>query len=171
MYLKLIEPTEGHLLQMHEWMLKEPNRENYSCRLVKEIPEYEQWLLKKNKQKSIPNVFLKSLIDTSNPSECLGKFEAFDYNARNQNIEIGYFFPEINRAKGFGSFGLSEFVRLLFNDSLPIRKLTAWTSELNIPSQKILESAGFLRDAELRDHFMIEGKFYNYYIYSLIETK
>jgi RimJ/RimL family protein N-acetyltransferase len=167
----LIDPTEEHFDQMYHWIVNEKQKAKFTCREVRPIPAFDEWIEKKFNRLGRQEVILKAMISSEDPNTCLGRFDAFDYNPRNQNFEIGYYFPGHQRRKGFGSIGLPMFIDEVFGNPLPTRKLTAWTSEKNIPSQKLLLKNGFHLDGTLRDHFEEDGKYYKQLIYSNILDK
>lgn len=71
--------------------------------------------------------------------------------------------------------GLSkEIIKLAVNyafDKLSIRKITAGTSQKNIPMQKCFEGLGFSKDGQLRKHLLIDGEFCDHLLYSLFKQE
>jgi ribosomal-protein-alanine N-acetyltransferase len=153
---------------MYDWVVNDNQMAHYTCREIRPMPAYTEWLDKKLSDQRKSNIILKAMIASDNRNTCIGRFKAFDYNSRNQNFEIGYYFPIHLRGKGLGTIGLPQFINEVFSNPLPVRKLTAWTSEKNIPSQKLLIKSGFCLDGQLRDHFEINGSYCKQLIYSYI---
>ena len=77
--------------------------------------------------------------------------------------------------KSYRGIGLSsEIVKLAVNyafDKLSIRKITAGTSQRNIPMQKCFENLGFIKDGQLRKHLLIDGEFCDHLLYSLFKSE
>jgi len=168
MKLELIEPEDKHYRQMYEWMNSDPEMHLYSCRESLKMPEYSIWMAKKLSEQNRKDIIVRALVDKDKQNDFLGRFIAFDYNPRNKNFEIGYYFPKENRGKGLGCMGLKLFIDFLSQLSFPVRKLTAYTSEKNVASQNILLRQGFKLDGRLRDHFEINGCYFEQFIYSYI---
>ncbi|MCZ2484747.1 GNAT family N-acetyltransferase [Aquirufa antheringensis] len=77
--------------------------------------------------------------------------------------------------KNFRGMGLSrEIIQLASSyafDKLSIRKITAGTSQKNVPMQKCFEGLGFSKDGQLRKHLLIDGDFCDHLLYSLFKSE
>jgi len=77
--------------------------------------------------------------------------------------------------KNFRGIGLSnEIVKLAVIyafETLSIRKVTAGTSQNNIPMQKCFEKLGFCKDGQLRKQLLINGDYCDHLLYSLFKSE
>ena len=102
--------------------------------------------------------------------EPAGKFTYFDINSRNRSAEFGYVVDPLMRGRGIGGQMLKDCVDKIFSTT-DLNKLYGQTGSFNISSIKMLEKAGFKRDAVLREHHELDGKFYDDYIYSILRAE
>lgn len=90
----------------------------------------------------------------------------FDLNQQNRSVELGLIVDPEQRKQGFGAEALRIMIKYLFRHR-GLNKVYAQTAACNQPTVKLLEKLGFKRDATLRDHYFIDGQWFNGYIYSL----
>lgn len=100
----------------------------------------------------------------------LGKITVFDYNYRNQSVEIGYYIKQEYRKKGYTKESLRLICEVLF-DKLNINKISAQTGVFNEASRSLLEGLGFKVDGILREHHELDGILYDDYIYSILRCE
>jgi RimJ/RimL family protein N-acetyltransferase len=84
------------------------------------------------------------------------------------NAEVGYWLSEDHWGKGVMKTALYELCRHAFA-TFQIVRMFADVQDRNIASCKILESAGFKREAVLRKHMYKDGEFLDQYIYGLLK--
>ena len=97
----------------------------------------------------------------------LGETAFFNYNALNRSMEIGILIDPEVRQKGHAKEALYLLCRYLFRYR-GLNKIYAQTGAFNKGAVKLLESSGFKRDGNLRDHYFHEGQFYAGFVYSLL---
>ena len=86
---------------------------------------------------------------------CIGDVALQDMNWRNRTASLGSGIAhEKNRGQGFGNLGL--------------QRITADTYEVNLPSQKALEKAGFVLEGRARKAVYFCGKRYDVLHYGLL---
>ncbi len=102
--------------------------------------------------------------------EIIGKITLFNYNNRNNSIEIGYYIINKYRNKGYFTKSLRHTLNILFKD-VKLNKVHAQTGAFNNNSILVLEKHKFKRDAILREHHVLNGIFYDSYIYSLLRVE
>ncbi|MCP4631872.1 MAG: GNAT family N-acetyltransferase [candidate division Zixibacteria bacterium] len=100
----------------------------------------------------------------------LGKIAVFNSNPRNQSCEIGYYFDNKYRGKGYGFKAISLLLNYLF-DQMNYNKVYAQTGSYNKASVALLEKLGFTREGVLREHHFINGKAYDDYIFGLFREE
>ena len=90
------------------------------------------------------------------------KPENFDF------FEIGYYVRPEERGKGYGSDSVRQFTDFLFKNNHRVFRIEAGTSSLNLPSQRLLEKAGFVREGVRRKTLFRNGEWEDSYLYALI---
>jgi [ribosomal protein S5]-alanine N-acetyltransferase len=85
----------------------------------------------------------------------------------NKNANVGYWVAESKRGKGIGTGAVRLAVKFGFN-KLGLKRIYAIVTEDNIASRKVLEKAGFKKEGLLRKSVFKKGKFFNEYIYSIL---
>jgi len=128
-------------------------------------------------------IFLSKILDTIIASQEIGiKFYAVledeeiigllvSIHPQNFNYyEVGYYITPRERGKGYGGEAVRQLVDLLYNTGNVLR-IEAGTSSLNLPSQRLLEKLGFLREGVRQKTLYRNGRWEDSYLYSLIKKK
>jgi ribosomal-protein-alanine N-acetyltransferase len=97
----------------------------------------------------------------------VGRITYFDMNTLNRFAELGLIIDPDERRKGHALEALRLLSHYLFRFR-GLNKVHAQTASYNEPTRKLLEKAGFKRDATLRHHYFWKGEFQDGYIYSLL---
>jgi RimJ/RimL family protein N-acetyltransferase len=169
---QLVLLSGQHIETLFKWDIEEKHFENYTCRPFKLCNSYEEYSGKLLESISEGNKIVYVLVKAGVFNKPLGKITLFDLNTRNHSAEFGYYFPENNRGKGFGSIMLSKFIEAGFYDTgLNLNKLYATTSSNNYPSIKLLEKHGFTLDGRLREHYWINGNKYDQMVFSMLKEE
>jgi RimJ/RimL family protein N-acetyltransferase len=84
--------------------------------------------------------------------------------------ELGYWLAKDYRGRGLATAGTRAVVRFGFSE-LDLKRIEATTSTENQPSQKVLEKAGFTREAFLAAYHFKDGNLIDVYLFSLLETQ
>jgi [ribosomal protein S5]-alanine N-acetyltransferase len=90
------------------------------------------------------------------------KPEKFDY------FEIGLYVRPSERGKGYATEAVRLLTKYLF-EKYPVLRIEAGTSSLNRPTQRVLEKAGFRREANRRKTLFRNGKWEGSYLYGLVK--
>jgi RimJ/RimL family protein N-acetyltransferase len=89
---------------------------------------------------------------------------------RNRNADIGLMIGDKDsRGRGFGA----EALRLIIEHAffcLNLHRVMAGVVGSNIPSVKLFERLGFQKEATLREHFYLNGKYENFFLYGLLRS-
>jgi [ribosomal protein S5]-alanine N-acetyltransferase len=83
--------------------------------------------------------------------------------------EIGYDVGQDFQGKGIGTQAVRSFVTKVFSET-SIRRLIAYVAEENLPSCKLLEKIGFLKEGVCREHYIINGKPTNEVLYGILRS-
>jgi len=102
--------------------------------------------------------------------EHLGTVMIFNFDKVANHAEIGYVFHKKFWGKGYGSECVEMMCKFAFEELL-LHKLVASVTDANIGSAKILEKNGFLREGRLKDHFYIEGSYYDDLLFGKINNQ
>ena len=84
--------------------------------------------------------------------------------------EIGYMLGEAFQGQGLGTASVRLFVESLFAET-KLERLTATICDDNVPSWRLIERLGFLREGLLRQHYIIQGRRVDEYIYGLLRSE
>jgi ribosomal-protein-alanine N-acetyltransferase len=113
---------------------------------------------------------LYASIALKSTQEIIGTAMIFNFDQEAKKAEIGYVFHKEHWGKGYGT----ECVAMMSNfgfESLNLHKLYASVVHANIGSARVLEKSGYKLEGQLKDHFFIEGKYYNALLFGKITTK
>jgi RimJ/RimL family protein N-acetyltransferase len=83
--------------------------------------------------------------------------------------EIGYWLIPRARARGLGSRAVALLARWAVTDA-QLARVEALVVPDNIPSQRVLEKAGFRREGHLRSYLVFDGRRADAFIYSLLPS-
>jgi Acetyltransferases, including N-acetylases of ribosomal proteins len=168
--LKSLGPE--HFKDLFNWILNENNYEYFTCRPVLKNQNSGNFTTKLAESINDKNRRWFVLTYKEDSATPLGKINLFDYNSRNHSAEFGYYFPECNRSKGFGSIMLKMFLKEAFDDKeLNINKLYATTSSNNTASIRLLEKHGFKLDGRMREHYWIGEDRFDQLAYSILKAE
>ena len=98
--------------------------------------------------------------------EQIGTIGAYDYDAEQNCIEIGYSIFREYWGKGFASHALKLVKDYLMKEE-GIHTLRAWSADANIASKRVLEKAGFVQTEVKEAALNVNGKKYDQVIYEL----
>ncbi len=102
--------------------------------------------------------------------EPVGRFRYFDINPRNRSAEFGYTINPKWQNQGLGTKMLITAIDYLLTTT-ELNKLYCQTAAFNIASVKLLDKLGFHRDGILRKHHELDGKLWDDYIYSILQSE
>ena len=167
----LEKPTKSDFYAIYNWKKNETNHEYFTCRPVKDVGSADEYFNRIEAWMAVPGNMIRVLKD-SGSNEILGEIKAFDYNPRNQSLEIGFYLPEKARGKKTGAALVKAFIAEIFlSTEKPINKIYATTSEINIASQKVLVKNGFILDGKNREHYWIQENRYDQFVYSILKKE
>jgi RimJ/RimL family protein N-acetyltransferase len=81
--------------------------------------------------------------------------------------EVGFLFAPEAHGRGFATESLRAVCDFAFTTG-EIRRLIATVTEGNSASRRVLEKAGFVLEGELRESFLIGGKWHNDWVLGLL---
>lgn len=113
---------------------------------------------------------MKYAIELSSERKVIGGIGVFHINAKHRFGTIGYDINEKYWRKGFATEALTALINYCFGEK-GLNRLEAHVHVENHPSQRLLEKLGFQREGLQRENFLIDGRFYNCYLYALIKSE
>ena len=165
---RLAPTTKEYWEELYRWNTEEKNTELFTCRPVPPPLSWEEYTSKMERGPA-PGVRSYVLTRAGTP---LGRIRMFDYNPRNQSAEFGYYLPEQNRGRGYGTAMSELFLAKAFQgEDLPLNKPYATTSSGNPPSCGLLQKPGFSLDGRMREHYWIGERKYDQMIFSLLKRE
>lgn len=99
--------------------------------------------------------------------EIIGTAMIFDFDRTANHAEIGYVLHKDQWGKGYGTECVALISKFAFQ-SLHVHKLYASVVSANIGSARILEKNGYQLEGKLKEHFFIDGKYYDELLYGRI---
>lgn len=84
--------------------------------------------------------------------------------------EIGYMIGEEHYGHGYAREGTRLWIEKIFRETA-LRKLLAYVAEDNLPSHRVVERLGFVREGLLREHYLIRGQPVNEVLWGLLRPK
>lgn len=100
----------------------------------------------------------------------IGMMGIKNINKVDRNGELEYWLGRDYRGRSYGSEAMRLMLRFAF-DELRLHRVYAIVVELNVPSVRLLERYGFVREAVWRDASWIDGRWQDVYCYGLLETE
>lgn len=100
----------------------------------------------------------------------IGTAMIFNFDKEANQAEIGYVFHKDFWGKGYGTESVVLMSDFAF-DSLNLHKLHASVVNANIGSARILEKNGYELEGRLKDHYLIENKYYDALLFGKIHKK
>jgi len=119
----------------------------------------------KNKEKSTSQQ--RFAVVRKDDQMLVGAVAFFNYNPLNRSAELGLLIDPEERRKGYGKEAIQLLCRYLFKFR-GLNKVYAQTAGFNEAAIELLDTLGFKRDGNLRDHYFYDGEFHNAAIYSLL---
>lgn len=87
-----------------------------------------------------------------------------------KQVEIGYAMAQDERKKGYCTEAVGIMLDYLFL-SRDMMRVQAQTSVRNVPSQRVLEKAGFKREGIVRRPYFVRGEWTDFYQYSILREE
>ena len=133
------------------------------------FPVSEQQQINWIKNLSNNNSNFRAIIDVH--GKAVGTIMLTDIDLKNGNAEIHIKLSSDDvRGKGYGTDAVNALVRYCFNE-LRMNCIYCRVKESNIASQKMFSKCGFVKEGVLRARVFRNGKYHNFYEYSLLRSE
>lgn len=161
---ELRDLTENDLDALVRWR-NDPVVNKYLSDRLKTKTETETWY---NRLRGNPEVWLKAI---TYDSRLIGYAVIESIDETNRKCELVIIIGESDYwEKGIGSFVLQKMLEHTFV-TLQMHRVWAVTSRNNERSEKLLKKAGFTHEGVMREPIIIDGKFKDLLMYSILENE
>lgn len=113
------------------------------------------------------NKWLSLGVELKENKKIIGEIGFRYLDKKNLVGEFGYRFNRKYHGKGYATEASEALVNKIFQE-MKIHKLIAICDAENIPSYKIMEKLGMIKEAHYKEHSWRRGKWCDEYVYSLI---
>ena len=104
-------------------------------------------------------------------SKIMGKCGFHTWNPQHHRAEIGYALNDDEfKNKGYMKETLEKVLDFGFQE-MQLNRIEALIDENNTPSKKLLDYFGFVREGNLRGHYLVDGVFEDSVMYSLLTSE
>ncbi|WP_425445473.1 GNAT family N-acetyltransferase [Virgibacillus ndiopensis] len=107
-------------------------------------------------------------ITLKDQGEVIGSCGFLNLVSQHYRSEIGFELSREHWGKGIASEAIEAVIRYGF-EQIDLQRIEALIEPPNIPSQKLVEKQGFIREGLLRSYEFTCGKFDDLYMYSLLK--
>lgn len=125
----------------------------------------------KNGYASYNRQFVLFLLTEKSTGIIIGRCGLHNWSAEHKRAEIGYHLEEDKfKQKGF----MTEAVEAILNygfEKMELHRIEALVGTENIPSLKIMEHFGFVREGLLREHWLTGGQFGDTAVFSRLKQE
>ncbi len=100
----------------------------------------------------------------------LGTISLFNIDHKHSFASLGFQLVKDYWGRGIMHESLEHFIKFVFEE-LSFHRIEAQTYTGNERSVNVLNRLGFTREGQLRQNFLIEGKYEDSYLYSILRTE
>lgn len=129
--------------------------------------EDTQEFVKEMVNKEVTGTHIYANIAEKSSSEIIGTVMLFNFDNTANKAELGYVFHRKTWGKGY----CTEAVKVICDYGfkiLGLHKIHAQVTDENIGSSRVLEKNGFEKEGRLKDHYYIDGRYYDCILYGRI---
>lgn len=155
--------------QIHKYASDEDVSRFIGWNLMKTLDETRNHINLMLKRES-EGTHLYASVVLKSTQEVIGTVMIFNFDQEANKAEVGYVFDKGHWGKGYGTESVALITDFAFN-SLCLHKLYANVVNENIGSARILQKNGYELEGRLKDHYFIEGKYYDALLFGKIQTK
>lgn len=162
--LRAIELSDAEVLQQ---MINDEEIEKMMLGYSFPVARHQQikWIENLSNER---NVF-RAMIDVNGVA--IGTVILSDIDMKNGTAEIHIKLANSSeRGKGYGTDAISAMLSYAFKE-LRLNCVICRVKEDNVASQKMFEKCGFVKDGCLRSRVYREGKYYDFYEYSILKSE
>lgn len=162
--LRAIEFSDAEMLRA---MINDEKIEEVAWGYSFPVAEHQQvkWIENLSNETST----FRAIIDVDGTA--IGTIILTDIDFRNGSAEVHIkLASQENRGKGYGSDAVKALVKYAFEE-LRMNCIYSRVKEDNIPSQKMFEKCGFVKEGRLRSRVYRHGRFFDFFEYSILRSE
>jgi ribosomal-protein-alanine N-acetyltransferase len=149
-------------------MRRDPELMKYIDRPIpKSIEDIYSLIEKMDKMKTTGEGISWGIFKKESPDEKIGNIGFYRIMAEHYRAEIGYMLKAEEHRKGILFEAIQEVIAYGYNQ-MNLHSIEANINPSNIASRKLLEKAGFEKEAYFKENYYFNGQFIDSEIYSLI---
>jgi RimJ/RimL family protein N-acetyltransferase len=123
------------------------------------------------KEKSEWSEYMERFVIETIDSHLIGDVLFYNYRRDTNNVFFGIFIGEKPYlGKGYGADAIKLSLEYLF-EYRRVHKVELTVSDFNTRAIKVFEKSGFRRDGVLRDNAVVEGKYVDHILMSILDTE
>jgi [ribosomal protein S5]-alanine N-acetyltransferase len=145
--------------EVHKYASDEDVSRFIGWRLMHTLNETREYIEEMLKRESAGTHIYASIVLKSTQA-IIGTAMIFNFDKEANHAEIGYVFHKDHWGKGYGTETVALMSDFAFK-TLNLHKLHASVVAANIGSSRILEKNGFELEGRFKDHYFIEGRYYD----------
>lgn len=152
------------------WASDESIQKLYSEPTYSNAQEADGFLSKVIANYSNEDYYRWAIAPKDDSENCIGQIAYFLINEKNHWGEIEYCIGRAYQGKGL----MTEAVRAILEfgfKQIGLHKVQVCHKEGNIPSQRVIEKAGFIYEGTLRDYFFMEDHYVSRLYYSMLNEE
>lgn len=162
--LRAIELTDADVLQS---MINDEEIEQMMLGYSFPVAHHQQlkWIENLSNEKNV----LRAMVDVDGVA--IGTVILSDIDMKNGTAEIHIKLARASeRGKGYGTDAIMTVVSYAFNE-LRLNCIICRIREDNIASQRMVEKCGFIKEGCLRSRLYRDGRYYDFYEYSVLKSE
>ncbi len=168
--LILKEITDDHAPALYE-MRTNPNIMRYIDRPIpNSIEEIKELIQKMVTMKILGEGISWGIFKKENPDVKIGNIGFYRIMAAHYRAEIGYMLNTSEHQKGIMYEAIQKVIEFGFK-KMNLHSIEANINPGNLASKKLLEKAGFVREAYFKENYYFNGQFIDSEIYSLLNNQ
>lgn len=156
-YFKALDTADAE--RVHEYASDEDVSRFIGWRLMVQVDETRDYIAEILRREAAGTHLYASVVLKAT-REIIGTAMIFNFEIKAKHAEIGYVFHKDYWGMGYCTETVALMDRFA-SETLKLHKLDASVVDTNTGSVRVLEKNGFELEGRLKDHFFIEGRYYD----------
>ena len=167
--LILRQPADTDAADLFE-MRSDPEVMKYIPRPLAKTPDDMMPFLKMLSDRLAEGTGINWAIELKDTGKVVGLIGYVNMDPDHQRAEVGYSLTRSFHRRGIVSEAIKAVIRYGFEGPMKLHSIEAIVDADNIPSAKLLERVGFVKEAHFREDFLHNGQFRNSVHYGLLQS-
>lgn len=156
-YFKALDTKDAE--KIHKYASDKDVKRFIGWRLMLALEETREYIEEMLRRENAGTHLYASVV-LKETEEIIGTAIIFNFDKEANKAEIGYVFDKDHWGKGYGTETIALVTNFAF-ETLKLHKLYANVVDTNFGSARVLEKNGFALEGRFKDHYFIEGKYYD----------